>query len=293
MALSSGDFTGGNTIGRPGFGGGIPRARVHRRRERPAMRVMAALPHAAFGLAVVCVVLAVLSGLGHRWDWWHYRTAFTILRWSAYGGLLATALGLIGGFVTRPGAGRSGFGYAVLGVVAGMLVFWTPYLQLRVVYSLPFIHDITTDTENPPPFVELLQARMASPNGADYEGQELADQQRAAYPDIGPLYFDRPVESVFAQAERVARGMGWKIAATHPGEGRIEGTATTFWYGFKDDIVIRIAAEPVLDDEGEEVLEADRTRVDLRSMSRVGRSDVGVNARRIRTFVGRLEAGLR
>ena len=81
-----------------------------------------------------------------------------------------------------------------------MLVFWMPYLQLRVVYSLPFIHDITTDTENPPPFVELLQARMASPNGADYEGQELADQQHAAYPDIGPLYFDRPVESVFAQA---------------------------------------------------------------------------------------------
>ncbi len=83
----------------------------------------------------------------------------------------------------------------------------------------------------------------------------------------------------FRRAEEIARGMGWEIVASVPREGRIEATDTTFWYGFKDDIVIRI--EP----------EASASRIDVRSVSRVGKSDVGKNAARIRAFMARLRQG--
>lgn len=81
----------------------------------------------------------------------------------------------------------------------------------------------------------------------------------------------------FEQALRTAKNMGWTIVNSNPGEGRIESTDTTFWFGFKDDIVIRITAA------GQE------SRVDVRSVSRVGRSDVGTNAKRIRRFLQKLK----
>ncbi len=68
--------------------------------------------------------------------------------------------------------------------------------------------------------------------------------------------------------------MGWKIVDENQAEGRIEATATTRWFGFKDDVVIRIAPSG-----------GNGSRVDVRSVSRVGRSDVGTNARRIRAFL--------
>jgi uncharacterized protein (DUF1499 family) len=68
--------------------------------------------------------------------------------------------------------------------------------------------------------------------------------------------------------------MCWKIVDENQAEGRIEATATTLWFGFKDDVVIRIAPSP-----------GNGTRVDIRSVSRVGLSDLGTNARRIRTFL--------
>ena len=70
--------------------------------------------------------------------------------------------------------------------------------------------------------------------------------------------------------------MGWHIVAAKSEEGRIEATATTLWFGFKDDVVIRIMPT------------AAGSRLDIRSKSRVGLSDVGVNAARIREFVAAL-----
>ena len=67
--------------------------------------------------------------------------------------------------------------------------------------------------------------------------------------------------------------MGWEIVASDPAAGRIEATDTTFWFGFKDDVVVRVAAAP------------DGSRVDVRSLSRVGLSDVGTNAARIRKYL--------
>jgi uncharacterized protein (DUF1499 family) len=86
-----------------------------------------------------------------------------------------------------------------------------------------------------------------------------------------------PPARAFDRALDAARGLGWEIVGVEPAEGRIEATDTTFWFGFKDDVVVRIRPE------------GSRSRIDVRSLSRVGRSDVGANARRIRRFVERLE----
>ena len=138
---------------------------------------------------------------------------------------------------------------------------------------MPPIHDITTDTENPPSFISILQLRKGAQNPAGYGGPNIAAQQRAAYPDITSEILALPPDQAFERAYRTARRMGWQIIDRNMEEGRIEATDTTSWFGFKDDIVIRVT--PV--DNG--------SRVDIRSVSRVGRSDVGTNARRIRKYL--------
>jgi len=123
----------------------------------------------------------------------------------------------------------------------------------------------------------VLPLRATAPNSAEYGGPEIAAQQRAAYPDIQPIVLPLAPTEAFQRALGAAREMGWEIVATDSAAGRIEATATTFWYGFKDDVVIRLT----LTDGG--------TRVDVRSESRVGGSDIGTNARRIREYVKRLQ----
>lgn len=143
---------------------------------------------------------------------------------------------------------------------------------------LPRIHDITTDTDNPPQFVALRALREKSPNGPEYGGEKIAQQQKAGYPDIQPLMLGEPPARAFERALAAARSMGWDIAAASAADGRIEATATTRWLRFKDDVVIRITPS------------ATGSRIDVRSKSRLGRSDLGTNAKRIRTYFAALKA---
>jgi hypothetical protein len=148
--------------------------------------------------------------------------------------------------------------------------------MLRQAKSLPNIHDVTTDTRDPPAFVTLLPLRRSSPNGADYGGPETAAQQRKGYPSIATPVVALPPPQAFERALAAAREMGWEIAAADPAAGRIEATDTTLWFGFKDDIVIRVRPDSA------------GSRIDVRSVSRVGTSDVGANARRIQKYLSRL-----
>ena len=104
----------------------------------------------------------------------------------------------------------------------------------------------------------------------------LRAAQASGYPDIHAQILDVTPAEAFQRVEKIARDMGWAIVAADAATGRIEATDTTFWYGFKDDIVIRIEAE------------GEASRVDIRSVSRVGKSDVGKNAARIRAFIKQL-----
>jgi uncharacterized protein (DUF1499 family) len=116
------------------------------------------------------------------------------------------------------------------------------------------------------------------PNPTDYPGAETAVLQRAAYPDLAPLVLALPPEEAFAQARAVAEGKGWEIVAKVPEEGRIEATVSSLLYGFKDEFTVRITPA----DGG--------SKVDVRSRSRLGRIDRGVNAKRIRAYFAELEA---
>ncbi|MES2562218.1 MAG: DUF1499 domain-containing protein, partial [Pseudomonadota bacterium] len=114
--------------------------------------------------------------------------------------------------------------------------------------------------------------RRNTPNGPEYGGEKIASQQQAAYPDIQPRLLESPPAAAFDRALKAARNMGWEIIAAVREEGRIEATATTRWFRFKDDVVIRVQPQGT------------GSRIDVRSKSRLGRSDLGANAKRIRAY---------
>jgi hypothetical protein len=232
---------------------------------------------------IIAVGALVLSGLGVRWGLWDYRIGLTMLRWTAWSGLGVFVVSLIACFYVTTGTARRGLACAAVGGLCGILAFVMPASMLSKARSVPPIHDITTDTLNPPRFVDILPLRETAKAGNTivYGGAKIAALQNKAYPDIGPLAVNIPARRAFDSALAAAADLGWQIVASIPGEGRIEATDTTFWFGFKDDIVIRITAM-----DG-------RSRIDIRSVSRVGRSDVGTNAARIRRFIAtmKLRAG--
>ncbi len=154
----------------------------------------------------------------------------------------------------------------------------TPIRQLLSGRGLPSIHDITTDTDDPPQFCALLPRRTGRVSPPEYDGPAAADQQRRAFPDIVPLDLDVSAERTLVDAAAAARELGWEIVAVDPARGTVEAIDTTFWFRFKDDIVVRVRAR----DRG--------SRVDIRSKSRIGRGDLGANAQRVRTFASLLRA---
>ena len=123
-----------------------------------------------------------------------------------------------------------------------------------------------------------LRRGERTPNGVVYGGASVATEQKRAYPDLTSIRLTVPPDRAFALVEATAKSLGWDVASAVPAEGRLEATDTTRWFGFKDDVVVRVVPAP----EG--------SLVDVRSVSRVGRSDLGANARRVRAFVAALSA---
>jgi len=240
--------------------------------ERAPRRTPLAL--AALAVAVIALLLLFLSGPGTRFGMWHFRTGFQLLRYAAYAGIAAAALGLVALALTR-GRGRV---IAIVALLMGALAWFVPWNLRRGAGEFPPIHDITTDLENPPAFVAVAPLRADAPNPVAYAGDSTAAQQRRAYPDVQPLMMAMPVDSAFSLALRTAREMGWELVDQDRRDGRIEATATTPWFGFKDDVVIRVSSASGI------------SRVDVRSKSRVGRGDVGANAQRVRAYLARLRA---
>jgi uncharacterized protein (DUF1499 family) len=232
-------------------------------------------------LVVAGALMAAVGGLGHRWGWWHFTTGFSFLRWGVY----ASIAGVVASLVVLAGAAWLRRGKPALAalpaIVLGAAVIAVPLEQWRRAVDVPPIHDISTDLDDPPAFVALRPAREAAPNAVDYPGEDVARQQRAAYPDLAPVRASAAPDAVLAAAEAVAREMGWEVVEADRGAGRLEAVDRTFWFGFRDDIVVRAREAG---DGG--------TLVDVRSASRVGVGDVGTNARRIREFLGGLEKRL-
>jgi uncharacterized protein (DUF1499 family) len=228
----------------------------------------------AAGLLAALIVAA--AGPAYRLGFVSLSLAFGLLRWGAWLGLGASLVALVGAWITRPGAPRRGLAIALAGVAAGGIAFGVPFVMLQNAKSTPPIHDITTDTENPPRFVAIVPLRAGAPNPVEYEGNTISRQQHDAYPDLQPVTLAAPPDAAFQRALSAARGLGWELVAAMPNEGRIEATDTTSWFGFKDDIVVRVT--PV----------AAGTRIDVRSLSRLGKGDLGKNAARVSVFLRRL-----
>jgi uncharacterized protein (DUF1499 family) len=231
-------------------------------------------------LAVIAAVASLLmlaaAGPLYRMGLLDLTKAFNLLRWAAYGGVGTLVLALLAVIVAA--RRRTGMKSAVTAIVAGLIALAVPFLWLRQASKVPRIHDITTDTEQPPQFVAVVPLRVGATNPVQYGGPAIAEQQHQGYADITPLSLTVPPNQAFDRAVAAARKMGWEIVASDPAMGRIEAIDTTFWFGFKDDIVIRIAAAP------------SGSRVDVRSLSRVGLSDVGTNASRIRKYLSALKS---
>jgi uncharacterized protein (DUF1499 family) len=232
------------------------------------------------GLAVLALLLLTFAPIGWRAGWWHFRFAFSWLMTSS--GLLALAAVIVALFSLTLGWATLDSSVVLMGLAAlilGAVLVYVPWQYNRTRSTVPRIHDITTDTENPPEFVAALPARAAE-NAATavYEGAELAKLQKVAYPDVAPLKVPSTTAKAFEQALEAAKSMqGWTIIVSDPGAGRIEASQASRWFRFVDDIVIRVTAD------------GSGSRVDMRSLSRQGRSDFGVNAARIRAYMSELK----
>ncbi len=237
------------------------------------------LATAGLVIAVSCAAAAIFSGVGYRLGLWHFRTGFAILQWAFWGALAAALISLaalIVGRNAKPGVLYVG----LLGLLIAIVTAYIPWSYKRTVSTVPYIHDITTDVDNPPEFVAARTLRKEGDHPVAYDGPEVGAQQKEGYPDLEPLITKAPKEQVFDAAKSTLARMGLQITDANPADGRLEAVDTTLLYGFKDDMVVRIQESP----QG--------TRVDVRSKSRVGRSDLGVNAKRIRTFLTKLRSAL-
>src|SRR5574340_1077271 len=223
-----------------------------------------------FVIALTAAGIAMLASLGSRWDLWHYSISLLMLRIATLCGILSFAVCLAGAVITMPGSWRGGFRCAVFGLAISFIIVAVPLSWQAATAEAPLIHDITTDVADPPKFMALLPLRATAPNSADYGGPEVAALQHAAYPDIQPVTLYMTPDRALDQAMAAARSLGWTIMQRDRQEGRIEALERTTWFGFTDDIVIRVRPE------------SNGSRVDIRSVSRVGAGDTGTNAARVR-----------
>ena len=208
------------------------------------------LRRVALGLALLAVLILLLSGPGVRLGLWPFIAGILALPVAGLIGLIAAGLAIVG--LSRPRFRQAGVAGLTLALLMGAIAASVPIAGYVKARSVPPINDISTDPK------------------------EQTELQRKAYPDIQPLRLAVAPNIAFERAKGAIEEMGWQIVREDPSAGRIEAVATTFWFGFKDDVVIRVAAEGTA------------SRIDIRSKSRVGVGDLGTNAQRIRAYQKRL-----
>jgi len=236
------------------------------------MRNSNKIAYARIALIFASLATAVLSPIGNRFGWWGYGDAVKILLWAGYAGLLAAVVCLIGLIMALRKRG------SLLPNLLGLLIIVPVLLFLQHWYTakntMPPIHDISTDVLDPPDF-------WVAPNSNLYGGTREAAMQQLAYPDVKPLLLTIDTSLAFKLAKQAMDDTGWKIFDSDPESGRIEATEKTFWFGYSDDIVVRItkADQPAT------------SRIDVRSSSRFGGgTDGGTNANRVRKILAAIRS---
>ncbi|HEY1614046.1 MAG TPA: DUF1499 domain-containing protein [Rhizomicrobium sp.] len=247
----------------------------------------------SLGALVVALAIGLAAALGTRFHLWPYAFCLTaIVPWFFYAGLAAFALGLLWVLAAIFTSSSSGAGFGVVSFLGAIALLAMPLYTLymvRVARAIPPIHDISTDIEHPPAFSALLAQRPGAVNPPDYDGPRLvrtdngksystAALQKKFYGDIHSYALFTTPAKLFQRAVNAANAMGWNVVSVAPDAegGSIEATDTTLLFGLTDDIAIRVRPAGV------------GARMDIRSKSRIGVSDYGENAARIRAYIKRL-----
>jgi len=228
--------------------------------------------------SMVAVVLLFASPLGYKYGVAELMPSFASL-------LLALTLAVIvfvGGLIMTVVANRKGLirdrQFLLVAVAISLIPMIAMAPPIAKYRSVPPIHDISTDGLNPPTFDVVIGLRAEAPNDLEYGSEQdsaaaLAKLQQAAYPQIVTLESDLSVPEAVAQAALVLAQQDLEVVNVDVDNGRVEAVATTFWFGFKDDLVVRIQPTHT------------GSKIDVRSVSRVGQSDLGANAARIAKFL--------
>ena len=269
--------------------------------QTPHAATDATLPHASaqprapkdiFGYLVLttgvgALVWGAVAAVGTGWGFWAYTSGLKGVAGAFLLGVAALLMGLVQEWrvrksTTPPLRARRWVGMLVALVYVG----WVGTFLVKAL-TVPAIHDISTDLADPPTF-QTLQMRADNldnvPGADDAKMRGMTPEQRwamvhqKAYGDIRSVRVNEPVASVVAKAERLAKARGWDVAISLPEEGRLEATETSAFFQFKDDVILRV--RPSATGAG--------SIVDMRSVSRVGQSDLGMNAKRVRSFLADL-----
>ena len=222
-------------------------------------------------LAVFAPIIMLISGGVYRARFVDFQIPLIAFTIAVVLAILAALFGLIAALGSLLG-GHGTHLRALFALVLAIIVLIAPVNTIVQGVGAPLIHDITTDLEDPPIFVEVPRRRSPSDNSLDIS-QEVLETQKNYYTDIGPTRLAMTKADAFALVSDVVKESGWQVHSEKANLGYIEATASTRFFGFRDDVIIRIT-----EDTG-------GARVDMRSASRVGLSDLGVNAGRIRAFM--------
>ena len=224
-------------------------------------------------LAILGALAVLLSGYGYQWGWWSFGFGFSVIPWGTGAAILGGIIAGIGFFRvsdrTKNQTILGALGMSLALIALANIGYW--YLEIQKGY--PPIHDITTDTQNPPEFEAIVPLRADAPNPPQYIQEDgPAAAQEAFYSDIEPIVVSLSYNEAYDRALEAAKDMPWTLVNESRKNGKIEAYEKLAWYGFIDDVVIRVDTTET------------GSRIDIRSKSRIGRGDLGVNAKRIRAY---------
>jgi hypothetical protein len=234
--------------------------------------------------ALVAIPILIIAAIGHRSGKIDATATYAVIALAFSLAALAVVAALAA-FEAIWRDGRKGFGSAAAGFVFGLAILTIPAVGAWKIVQYPRLVDVSTDVTNPPRFMRAYAERTnADIRIGRFSSDEIARLQ-AAYPDIVPRYYPLDTVVVFDAADAIVERRRWNVLDRQlpqdaGGSGRIEAVAQTLLFGFKQDLVIRIAP----DREG--------TLVDMRAVARNGTHDLGADAERIRDFFQSLDVAL-